>query len=183
MMGYALASDANPLVKAANCLLVLSQKDLTGSQTELPCIRCGECSRVCPSTLLPQQLQWDVRNGLIDDAADHGLQACIECGCCDFVCPSHIPLTQWFRFGKSEFRRMRDEREKSQHARERHEAREQRLEVIKQSRVLRMEEKKKGLQDDEAKKAKIAAAMSRVQKRTDSEDSRPENNPSKEDST
>ncbi len=167
MMGYALASDANPVIKAANCVLVLSSADLATEHEELPCIRCGECARVCPSLLLPQQLQWDLRNGLFDDATEHGLSACIECGCCDFVCPSHIPLTQWFRFGKSEMRNLTEQKEVAEQAKQRFEAREQRLATIQQNRAQRLEQKKQSMQDKQAQQQKIAAAMQRVQLRSD----------------
>jgi electron transport complex protein RnfC len=163
MMGYALDSDANPVIKAANCILVLTRSDIATQHRELPCIRCGECSRVCPAVLLPQQLQWDIRNGLIDDAAEHGLAACIECGCCDFVCPSHIPLTEWFRFGKAEWHTQLGEKQAAAHARQRFEAREQRLAAIKQERQQRLEAKKQSLHDQESKQQKIAAALQRSQ--------------------
>ena len=82
MMGYALSSDSNPVIKAANCILVLTDDDILPPQAEMPCIRCGECARVCPAMLLPQALNWSVRNGLWDDTRDLGLSDCIECGCC-----------------------------------------------------------------------------------------------------
>ena len=53
MMGFPLDSDRNPVTKAANCVLVLTEADLEDPQPELPCIRCGECARVCPAMLLP----------------------------------------------------------------------------------------------------------------------------------
>jgi len=156
MMGYALSSDSNPVIKAANCILLLTGDDIRPPQAEMPCIRCGECARVCPALLLPQALDWSVRNGLWDDARNLGLADCIECGCCDFVCPSHIPLVDWFRFGKSELRLLRLERNNAEDARQRFEARETRLERLKLERKQRIEEKKRALHSNSEKQKKIA---------------------------
>jgi electron transport complex protein RnfC len=165
MMGYALSSDSNPVIKAANCILVLTEDDIRPPQQEMPCIRCGECARVCPSMLLPQELNWSIRNGLWNDATDLGLADCIECGCCDFVCPSHIPLTDWFRFGKSEIRLLDKERHQAETARQRFEAREARLALFKLERKQRIEDKKRALGNDDDKQKKIAAAIERVRSR------------------
>jgi electron transport complex protein RnfC len=165
MMGYPLASDANPVIKAANCILVLTDDDLRPPQPEMPCIRCGECARVCPAVLLPQELNWTVRNALWNEAADAGLADCIECGCCDFVCPSHIPLVEWFRFGKSELRRRVDEQRRADAARLRFEARQARLDRAESERRSRLREKKRALASDSEKKERVAAAVARAQRR------------------
>jgi electron transport complex protein RnfC len=167
MMGYSLSSDSNPVIKAANCILVLTEDEIRPPQVEMPCIRCGECARVCPAILLPQALNHSIRNGLWDDTRDLGLSDCIECGCCDFVCPSHIPLVEWFRFGKSELRLQELEQNSAEAARKRFQDRETRLARIKREHWQRIEEKKRALRDDNAKQKKIAAAIERVQSRQD----------------
>jgi electron transport complex protein RnfC len=166
LMGYALPTDDSPVVKASNCVLVLTRDDIRSPQPEMPCIRCGECARVCPAVLLPQQLHWQIRADLLDEAAEYGLAECIECGCCDYVCPSHIPLAEWFRFGKSELDALQFERARADVARQRFEAREARLERIKQERSRRMEQKKQALRDDAEKRLKIAAAVERAKARS-----------------
>lgn len=126
MTGKSVSTDRIPLVKATNCILVLSETPPIG--TEKPCIRCGECAQVCPVKLLPQQLFW---YACADDEAkmrSYGLTDCIECGCCDLVCPSHIPLTADFRIAKLRIRELEDERARAERAKQRFESRTLRLE-------------------------------------------------------
>jgi electron transport complex protein RnfC len=126
MMGFALATDAVPVVKATNCLLALTTAAVRAEGDELPCIRCGECARACPARLLPQELFRHTRAGAFEQVHALHVFDCIECGCCDFVCPSHIRLTQSFRYAKGVLWAEERERHRRQVARLRYELREAR---------------------------------------------------------
>ncbi len=170
MMGYPVASDATPVVKGSNCILALTDQDIADPQPEMPCIRCGECARVCPATLLPQQLHLQITNGLWEQAAEYGLSACIECGCCDFVCPSHIPLVQWFRYGKGQQRQRAVEADATERARKRFEDREARLLRAKQERAEKMARRKQKLKDKAAQQDQIQASIKRAESKGPKQD-------------
>ena len=140
MCGKSVTTDEVPVVKATNCILVLSETPAVGP--ERPCIRCGECAEVCPIQLLPQQLFW---YACADDEANlrsFGLTDCIECGCCDLVCPSHIPLTADFRKAKAHIREQADEKARAERARRRFEERNERLAREREARAEELERQK-----------------------------------------
>ncbi|MGB0219161.1 MAG: electron transport complex subunit RsxC [Sinimarinibacterium flocculans] len=128
MMGFALPSDALPIIKSTNCILAAAPGELRPDEAAMPCIRCGACQEACPVNLLPQQLYWHARGGEFDKTRALNLFDCIECGCCAQVCPSHIPLVQYYRHAKTEIWAEDREKRKADAARERHEARQARLE-------------------------------------------------------
>ena len=150
MTGKSVTSDRVPVVKATNCVLVLSETPSQGP--ELPCIRCGDCAAVCPVQLLPQQLFWHACADNETKLREFGLTDCIECGCCDLVCPSHIPLTADFRIAKGRIQELADEKARAERARRRFEARNDRLEREKQDRDTELQKQK-----DSAKQAGPAA--------------------------
>ncbi len=163
MTGKSVSTDRVPLVKATNCILVLSEAPSIGA--EMPCIRCGNCSDVCPIQLLPQQLFW---YACADDEKKmrlHGLTDCIECGCCDLVCPSHIPLTYDFRMAKARIREQADEKARAERARSRFEARNERLEQEQLARDVELAQQKEVAK--QAGPAAIAEILKRKQEQRD----------------
>jgi len=168
MMGFALQSDEVPVTKATNCLLAVSEQEAPKPEPERPCIRCGECAKVCPANLLPQQMFWYARAHDFDKIQEYHLFDCIECGCCAYVCPSHIPLVHYYRYAKTEIWTLERERRKSDIARRRHDARQARLQRLEHERKARLRKKKEALDKkpggnaDASKKAAIQAAMKRV---------------------
>ncbi|MCK5359167.1 MAG: electron transport complex subunit RsxC, partial [Gammaproteobacteria bacterium] len=167
MMGITLKTDATPVVKASNCLLVQTPADHATEAISRACIRCGECVKVCPVKLLPQQLYWFSQSKNLDGLQAHHLFDCIECGCCSVVCPSHIPLVQYFRYGKSECWNKEQETIKSDRARERTEARTTRLERIKAEKKAQHAARAKktaAASDDRQKEIQAAVTRSKAKK-------------------
>ena len=184
MMGFTLHTDAVPVTKGTNCLLAANAAEAPSGEPARPCIRCGECARVCPARLLPQQMYWYARCKDLEKVQDYNLFDCIECGCCSHVCPSHIPLVQYFRYAKTESWAQEEEKRKSDRARERHQARLARLERLAQERKARLRKKKAVLHkgaaggegaERDAKKAAIEAAMKRVAEKKATQKSQPRN--------
>jgi electron transport complex protein RnfC len=160
MTGKSVTTDAVPLVKASNCVLVLAETRFV--DVERPCIRCGDCASVCPVQLLPQQLFWYTCADDEKKLREFGLIDCIECGCCDLVCPSHIPLTADFQMAKGRMREMADEKARAERARQRFEARNDRLEREQDEREAELDRQKESARS--AGPAAIAEILKRKQK-------------------
>ncbi|MEN1727685.1 MAG: electron transport complex subunit RsxC [Pseudomonadota bacterium] len=165
MSGTALERSDSPVSKGTNCLLVLEADQIERPQPVMPCINCGECVRVCPATLLPQQLFKMIEAGRHETAAELNLFDCIECGCCAQVCPSHIPLVDWYRHGKAERQIEQLDQRRAALAKRRHEAREQRLEQQRLAREARREKRRQKLAEGEQAQNEIQAAIARARKK------------------
>jgi electron transport complex protein RnfC len=88
-----------------------------------------------------------VRNEKIEAAVEAGLRDCVSCGACSYVCPSHIPLVQYFNYGKGRAIELRDEQ-----------AHAMRLKRLSEERKARDEEKERQKRaKQEARKKAIAA--------------------------
>ena len=108
----------------------------TETPVQQPCIHCGDCARACPDALNPEALFFALAKDDFAAARAARLDVCSECNRCVEVCPSHIPLLDWFRWGKSELR----EHVRAEDARERHVARNARLARERAERAARRRE-------------------------------------------
>lgn len=170
MMGFSLANDNVPIIKTTNCVLAPSEQEISNKNKEVDCIRCGQCADVCPSQLLPQEMQWSAK------AKDHNqlkalnLFDCIDCGACAYVCPSQIPLVQYYRIAKAEIRQQQMLDVQAEKAKVRFEARKKRLELEKLAREAKHKkaaDARKATMDNKTETGKsatsaVSAALARV---------------------
>ena len=171
MMGVLLQDALAPITAHTNCIF---SQEPPPQLDELACIRCGECTQVCPVDLMPQELFWLSHSNQHEQAQKNGLNACIECGNCQFVCPSHIRLVDYFRRSKKQLRQDSNKQQKADIARQRHEFRNQRLERLQKERAEKLARHKKAIQSkakdgsspaQRDKNAEIQAAIARSQAR------------------
>lgn len=163
MTGKSITTDRVPVVKATNCILVLSETLPIGDVRA--CIRCAECAAVCPIQLLPQELYWHACADNEVKLREFGLTDCIECGCCDLVCPSHIALTASFRQAKARMQELADEKARAERARERFAARNQRLQDEADQRETELAAQKSAART--AGPEDIQAILDRARKKSD----------------
>lgn len=171
MMGYAMPNTEIGIDKTTNCLLALPEESTKPEIEAMPCIRCGDCVKVCPQELLPQQLLWYINgNGQTNDlekAREHHVFDCIECGACSWVCPSHINLVDFYRYAKTELIYSDIKKSKSEQAKQRHDDREARLESIKAERQAKRRSKTSKLTDKSSAKVEMSAVLARIKKQTE----------------
>ena len=104
MMGFALSTLDVPIQKTTNALTLLSEDGSEDAQKRMTsCLRCGRCTTVCPTGLIPQLMAEAALAGNYEryEKKLYGLE-CVACGCCSYVCPAKRPLTEAFKRVKAE---------------------------------------------------------------------------------
>jgi electron transport complex protein RnfC len=107
MMGIAVYTDAEPVLKNTNAIIALNRADSVAPKS-YPCVHCGRCVAACPMGLNPTAYAkaMNVADGADRSARllDAKINLCIECGCCSFACPSRRPLVETNRLAKADLR-------------------------------------------------------------------------------
>jgi electron transport complex protein RnfB len=152
--------------EAAEDLAEISLENVATPPGTQPCIRCGECISACPEGLSPHELHAQLSNGLLQQAAEHGLSECTECGDCSTVCPSRIPLLEWFKHGKLAQETVAAEDAATRLARKRFTERKTRLSRLENERAEKMQQRKQALMDKAAQQERIRASIARAQQRS-----------------
>lgn len=128
MMGQPLPNLDVPIIKGICGVLALLGTEIP-QQKVMPCIGCGSCVAVCPAGLLPMEMMSRIDHEDIDGADEIGLRDCISCGSCNYVCPSHIPLVQFFNYGKGKLKEQDTDK-----------ARHDRIKILTERREKRLQE-------------------------------------------
>lgn len=96
MMGKTIPNDQFVIAPQNNGLTVLKNEP----KEEVPCLRCGKCTEVCPAGLEPVVISAAAKTFNEESLEKLHVMDCIECGLCTYICPSKIDVTENVRRGK-----------------------------------------------------------------------------------
>ncbi|MDR2096511.1 MAG: SLBB domain-containing protein [Treponema sp.] len=91
LLGWTVVDLDEPIIKTSFAVFALLEKQVGGGPRR-SCIGCGECRRVCPVGLDPEELYKWAKSAETPDAVQGRASECHGCCCCEAVCPSRLPL-------------------------------------------------------------------------------------------
>lgn len=91
MMGVSIPDSTDPVLKANNALLALSNCQTPKSS---PCIHCGRCLSACPLNLMPTEIAKAFRQKDAEALQKLKVNLCMNCGSCTYVCPAKRPVAE-----------------------------------------------------------------------------------------
>jgi electron transport complex protein RnfC len=109
MMGKAMNNFESPIMKGTSGIVFIPQTE-AGRLPVKACIRCAKCVTACGNSLEPFLLMTLAEKGFFEKLEFERINDCMECGSCSFVCPARRPVLDYIRLGKSEVKKMKQER-------------------------------------------------------------------------
>ena len=94
MMGKSMPCDDVVITKDVTSILVIDDN----FEKNLPCIKCGKCTMVCPVNIMPVLIMENIDN--IDNLNKLKCNKCIGCGLCSYICPSKIEVREFVNIAK-----------------------------------------------------------------------------------
>jgi len=111
MTGSSVYSEDYPVNTGTEAVMVQGKNDVQFA-SDMACINCGECVRICPALVPVNLLVRYLDAGQYQEAADNcDLYSCVDCGLCSLVCTAKIPVFQYIRLAKYELARVSAEDE------------------------------------------------------------------------
>ncbi len=103
MMGIAQCSLDVAVIKGTSGIIVFSKKQ-AAARLRQPCIRCGQCLRVCPMGLNPSAIARAIEMNRLDLAQEYYVLDCVECGICSYTCPGNSDIVGLVKLAKQKLK-------------------------------------------------------------------------------
>lgn len=117
MMGIAVPSTEQPILKSTNAILAFNEKEAQIPE-ESTCIRCGRCIAQCPMDLNPTAINSAYNMNKPEKLEELKVNLCMECGSCMFACPAKRQLVHTSKLAKVMLRNYQQEQKAKQEKKE-----------------------------------------------------------------